>query len=80
MLGNGFRQCAINYSVFIKSSAVGYVFLIVYVDDILLTDSDTIGIAETKEYLSIYFVTKDMGKSKYFLGIEFAYKDKMTLS
>ena len=38
-------------------------------------------IAETKEYLSTYFVTKDIGKFKYFLRIEFTYsKDKVTLS
>ena len=81
MLGNGFRQCAVDYSVFIKSSAAGYVFLAVYVDDILLTGSDTIRIAETKEYLSTYFDTKDMEKFKYFLSIEFVYNnDKMVLS
>ena len=81
MLGNDFRQCAVDHLVFIKSGAAGYVFLPVYVDDILLTGGDTTGIAQTKEYLSTYFVTKDMGKPKYFLRIEFAYsKDKMTLS
>ena len=56
-------------------------FLAVYVDDILLIGSDTTRIAETKKYLFTYFVTKDMGKFKYFLGIEFAYnKDKIALS
>ena len=53
----------------------------VYVDDILLTGSDTTRITKIKEYLSMYFVTKDMEKSKYFLEIEFTYnKDKMALS
>jgi len=42
----------------------------VYVNDILLTGSDSAGLVETKEYLRCYFVTKDMGKPKYFLGIE----------
>ena len=81
VLGNDFRQCVVDHSVSIKSSAADYVFLTVYVDDILLTGSDTTGIAETKEYQSTYFVTKDVGKLKYFFGIEFAYnKDKMALS
>ena len=52
-----------------------------YVDDILLIESDITRINEIKEYLKRHFVTKDMGKSRYFLGIEFAYaNDKMTLS
>ena len=55
--------------------------LTVYVDDILLTDSDIASIQETKDYLQAHFVTKDMDRPKYFLDIEFAYtKDRMTLS
>ena len=80
VLGNSFRQYVVDHSIFIKSNAAGYVFLAVYVVDILLTGNDTTGITETKEYLSTCFVTKDMGKPKYFLGIEFAYKDKIALS
>jgi len=47
----------------------------VYVDDILLTGSDPGGLLETKEYLMRYFVTKDMGRPKYFLGIEIAHQN-----
>ena len=57
------------------------VLLVVYVDDILVTDSDTMGIRQIKEHFRIHFVTKNMGKSRYFFGIEFAYgKQKMVLS
>ena len=56
-------------------------FLVVYVDDILLTGSNTTCISETKQFLWQHFVTKDMKKPQYFLGIEFAYaKDRMVLS
>jgi len=48
------------------------VILAVYVDDILLTRSNSVALIETKEYLKRYFVTKDMGKPRYFLGIEVA--------
>jgi len=48
--------------------------LTMYVDDILLTESDYVVLAETKKYLKRHFVTKDMGKLKYFLEIEVAYK------
>ena len=51
----------------------GIVVLPVYVNDILLTGSDPAGIVETKMYLKRYFVTKDMGRPKYFLRIEVAH-------
>jgi len=50
------------------------VILTIYVDDILLTGSDSAALAETKEYLKCHFVTEDVGKPKYFLKIEVAYK------
>jgi len=34
----------------------------------------TVALAETNEYLKHHFVTKDMGKPKYFLGIEVVYQ------
>ena len=33
-----------------------------------------VALAEIKEYLKLHFVTKDMGKPRYFLGIEVAYQ------
>jgi len=45
----------------------------VYVDDILLTGSNSAGLLETKKYLKHHFVTKDMGRPKYFLRIEVAH-------
>ena len=48
--------------------------LAVVVDDILLTESDFVALAETKEYLKRHFVTKKMGRPTYFLGIEVAYQ------
>ena len=55
--------------------------MIVYVDDILVTDNDTVGIKQIKKYLRTHFVTKDMGKPRYFLDIEFAYTNgKIALS
>jgi len=50
------------------------VILAVYVDDIMLTRSDSAGLMETKEYLRRYFVTKDICRPKYFLGIEVAHQ------
>jgi len=48
--------------------------MVVYVDDILLIGSNSAGIVETKMYLKRHFMTKDMGRPKYFLKIEVAHK------
>ena len=81
VVASGFRRCAVDHSIFYRRTDIGCVILAVYVDDILLTGSDITSIQKTKGYLQTHFVTKDMGKPKYFLDIEFAYTmDKMTLS
>ena len=76
--GIGFARCHSDHSVFVRRTKSGSVILTVYVD-ILLTGSDSVTLAETKEYLKRYFMTKDMGKSRYFLGIEVAYQNHSLL-
>ena len=44
----------------------------VYVDDIVITGDDSGGIARLKQFLQQQFHTKDLGKLRYFLGIEVA--------
>ena len=41
-------------------------------DDIVITGSDQDGIQKLKQHLFNHFQTKDLGKLKYFLGIEIA--------
>lgn len=48
------------------------VYLVVYVDDIVVTGNDDIKISQSKQHLSSHFQTKDLGHLKYFLGIEVA--------
>ena len=66
-------RCHPYHSVFICRTKSGSMILTLYVD-ILLTGSDSVALAEAKEYLKCHFMTKDMGKLKYFLEIEVAYK------
>ena len=46
------------------------IYLIVYVDDIVITSNDQDGIERLKQHFFSHFPTKDLGKLKYFLGIE----------
>lgn len=46
--------------------------LIVYVDDIMVTRSDEMEMAQLKSNLAREFEIKDLGFLKYFLGIEVA--------
>jgi len=52
--------------------------LIVYVNDIIISGSDSIGIADLKVYLNRHFHTKDLGTLWCFLGIEVA-RSKMSM-
>ena len=44
--------------------------LVVYVDDIVITGSDSKGISSLKSFLQSQFHTKDLGILRYFLGLE----------
>ncbi|RVW35568.1 Retrovirus-related Pol polyprotein from transposon RE1 [Vitis vinifera] len=46
------------------------IYLVVYVDDIVITGSDQEGIQRLKQHFFNHFQTKDLGKLKYFLGFE----------
>jgi len=47
-------------------------YLMVYVNDIVITKNDTTRIARLKEHLLIHFQTKDLCYLKYLVGIEVA--------
>ena len=69
----GMTRSTSDYSVFYHHISSGEcIYLIVYVDDIVITDSDHDGIWRVKQHPFNHFHTKDLGKLKYFLGIEIA--------
>ena len=59
-----------NHFVFYRNSSSGIILLIVYVDDIVIIESDSKSISSLKSFLQSQFHTKDLGMLKYFLGIE----------
>lgn len=60
-----------DYSLFHKKSPLHSVYLVVYVDDLLVTGDYLAGIVALKEFLHSTFSIKDLGPLNYFLGIEF---------
>ena len=69
----GMLRSTADHSVFYHHNSSGQcIYLVVYVDDIVITGSDQDGIQKLKQHLFTHFQTKDLGKLKYFLGIEIA--------
>lgn len=67
----GFTQSAHDHCLFTYTSIDNFVFLLVYVDDVLITGSSLDAIIRVKDYLHSLFTIKDLGDVKYFLGMEF---------
>ncbi|KAL0342967.1 UNVERIFIED_CONTAM: Retrovirus-related Pol polyprotein from transposon RE1 [Sesamum angustifolium] len=76
----GFLRCQADHSVFVQTTTSGMVVLAVYVDDILITGSDIVGIEEAKTYLQKHFVTKDLGRPRpdisFAVGLVSQFMDK----
>lgn len=66
----GFVQSVNDFSLFVKSGNNCFLALLVYVDDIILTGSSVDEINKVKNFLKSKFLIKDLGKLKFFLGIE----------
>jgi hypothetical protein len=66
----GFKENVEDNCIYAKFKNGKYIFLILYVDDILLASSDVSLLLETKKFLSSKFDIKDFGEASFVLGIE----------
>ena len=66
----GFKQSYSDYSLFTYEAQ--HIQLNVYVNDLIISGNDGTVVQQFKDYLSRCFHMKDLGKLKYFLGIEVA--------
>lgn len=70
LVQQGFLHSQADASLFTKKTDTGITLVLVYVDDILVTGSDSAYISDLIIALSQKFVMKDLGSLKYFFGIE----------
>lgn len=74
MIAMGYRQSLGDHTLLIKHSPSGeVVVLLVYVDDIIMTGNDDKERQTLRQCLAKEFEIKELGRPKYFLGIEVAY-------
>ena len=70
LLATGFQNSLANTSLFIFRKATAFVYVLVYVDDILITRTNPQMVQRVIDELADRFSIKDMGNISYFLGIE----------
>ena len=70
LLSLGFSASKTDTSLFFKYSNQIPIFLLIYVDDILLISPDSAGTKRLIDSLSSTFSMRDLGPANFFLGIE----------
>ena len=68
-----FVQSRADSSLFLRRQGAHSVYILIYVDDIVITGSSTAQITQLIAALHTEFPVKDLGKLHYFLGIEVSY-------
>jgi hypothetical protein len=71
----GYSISSYDSALFIHRIDRGIILLLLYVDDMIITGDDSIGILELKQFLSQHFEMKDLGPFSYFLGLEISSSD-----
>jgi transposase InsO family protein len=66
----GFEMNLVDDCIYHKFCGSKYIFLVLYVDDILLASSDMGLLHETKKFLAKNFEMKDLGEASFVLGIQ----------
>ena len=66
----GFEENKVDQCIYLKVSGSKFIFLVLYVDDILLASNDLGLLCETKQTLTRFFDMKDLGEASFVLGIE----------
>lgn len=71
LMKNDFVQNAADHCVYARERQNDKVIIIIWVDDLIIAANDENALKLVKEMLTAKFKMKDLGKLKYFLGIDF---------
>ena len=74
----GFKENIEDNCIYTKFKNGKFIFLILYVDDILLASSDVNLLLETKKFLSSNFDMKNLDEASFVIGIEI-YRDRRNM-
>ncbi|CAM8940349.1 unnamed protein product [Rhodiola kirilowii] len=66
----GFRACQSDTSLFVHSTAITTIYILVYVDDLIITGSNSQLVQKFITDLNHTFALKDLGDLNFFLGIQ----------
>ena len=69
----GFQASSANYNLFILHQGSFVVYLLLYVDDIIITGNSVPFIDHLVSRLAVVFDLKDLGPLAYFLGLQIEY-------
>jgi hypothetical protein len=67
---SGFQTSNANFSLYVKKTDCGIIVIVIYVDDLIIIRDSDVNIYDLKKFLKKKFEMKDLGKLRYFLGIE----------
>ena len=70
-IGEGFQRCESEQTLFTRSSQEGRIIIVsIYVDDLIFTGNDEVMLSEFKDSMFREFDMSDLGKMRFFFGIE----------
>ena len=72
----GFVRSNADSSLFTRKGLDGILVVLIYMDDLIITGENEVEIKALKKSLNHTFSIKDLGRLKYFLGIEMATSQK----
>jgi hypothetical protein len=70
ILGLGFVRSRVDQCVYSKKVGNHFIYVVMYVDDMLLVGNNMDAIKEVKSHLSFKFDMKDLGDANFILGLE----------
>nr|KYP44586.1 Retrovirus-related Pol polyprotein from transposon TNT 1-94 [Cajanus cajan] len=70
LVTNGFLKCPHEHTLFLKKEGSEILIVCFYVDDLIYTGSDELMFQQFKTIMMNEFAMTDLGKMRYFLGIE----------